>query len=163
MSVSASGSFVVVSSVRALSLVPRVRGRRVAWRRSSPGCSFLRVAVRVSQRGVRVRGVSLCRPWRWVVGSGSSVVGAVRRVAPACGPPFFGAFLTAAARPCLRAAEARPLRRDQPRGVFKRQRRLAKRGYANDQGLNQTSGYATGIGGSSHDTPRRKPAPVPIG
>ena len=62
--------------------------------------------------------------------------------------PFFGNYPTRsacgqvrpAAGPCLRAAEARPLRRDQPRGVFKRQRRLAKRAYANDQGLNQTSG-----------------------
>ena len=52
VSVAASGSFVVVSSVRALSLVPRVRGRRVAWRRSSPVHSFLRVAVR-PQRVVR--------------------------------------------------------------------------------------------------------------
>jgi len=68
-------------------------------------------------------------------------VGLLRRAVPL----FFGASLTSAARPCLRAlvapaGEARPLRRDQPRGVFKRQRRLAKRGYANDQGLNQTSG-----------------------
>ena len=79
--------------------------------------------------------------------------GALARVARSWGPcvgllrravPLFSAdptsTVTAAARPCLRAAEARPLRRDQPRGVFKRQRRLAKRGYANDQGLNQTSG-----------------------
>ena len=43
---SVSASFVVVSSVRALSLAPRVRGRRVAWRRSSSGCSFLRVCLR---------------------------------------------------------------------------------------------------------------------
>jgi hypothetical protein len=46
VSASASGAFVCVSSVRALSLGPRVRGRRVAWRRSSARCSFLRVCLR---------------------------------------------------------------------------------------------------------------------
>ena len=47
--------------------------------------------------------------------------------------------------PCLRAAAARPLRRDRPRGVFKRQRRLAKRAHADDQGLNQTSTPRHGV------------------
>ena len=87
MSVASSGSFVVVSSVRALSLVPRVRGRRVAWRRSSPVHSFLRVAVR-PQRVFRPGFAS-----SGALASGSSVVGAVRRVAPACGPLFSAHYI----------------------------------------------------------------------
>ena len=72
VSAAASGSFVVVSSVRALSLVPRVRGRRVAWRRSSPSRSFLRVCLgpRWVWRPAPLAGRSVCwaegpgQPWR---------------------------------------------------------------------------------------------------
>jgi hypothetical protein len=99
------------------------RGRASRGVRRGGGSTALRLA----------RSSSSVRSW-------GPCVGLLRRAVP-----FFSAIthtkrLIAAARPCLRAAEARPLRRDQPRGVFKRQRRLAKRGYANDQGLNQTSG-----------------------
>ena len=158
----------------ALSLAPRVRGRRVAWRRSSPVRSFLRVAcVRggcsgrvlvvvhgVVRSGGSGRGGGSVR-WRVRLTSASSCWGrawVVRRAVP-----FFRRIPIAVAGPRLRAAKARPLRRDQPRGVFKRQRRLAKRGYANDQGLTKPQSYANGFGGSSHYTPRRKPTPVPIG
>ena len=68
MSAQSSGAFVCVSSVRTLSLDPRVRGRRVAWRRSSPVCSFLRVCLR--PRWVWRPRLWVGGPCFWLVGPG---------------------------------------------------------------------------------------------
>ena len=103
MSASASGSFVCVSSVRALSLDPRVRGRRVAWRRSSARCSFLRVCLRPrwvfrpgSTVNVRWSWHMACWRCRWssrhsfarVAGLGATRRGSLRRAAPFFPPNF---------------------------------------------------------------------------
>ena len=113
MSALSSGAFVCVSSVRSLSLDPRVRGRRVAWRRSSPVCSFLRVCLRprwVFRAGVGGAGAAWVSRGSLVV-LGLRVGASLRRVVSP-----FSAFCqtdattiaqSAAAGPCLRAAEAR--------------------------------------------------------
>jgi hypothetical protein len=71
---------------------------------------------------------------RWVARSWGPCVGFAWRAVP----PFLAHSRTAAAGPRLRALGA-PAGEAQPRGVFKRQRRLAKRAHAMAKGLNQTS------------------------
>ena len=132
-----------------------VGSRGVGRRRGARSCgSACGLGGCSGRRSVLVRGVARSGRSGRVGGSGrcrvrlrtrASAGVAVRRVAPARGP-LFSAHCpdrcggTLPAGPACGQQKLDPLRRDQPRGVFKRQRRLAKRGYANDQGLNQTSG-----------------------
>ena len=138
-------------------------GRRVAWRRSSSGMLVLAglpaASVGVRRPAVRVRG--------WP-GRVAGVVGAVRRVAPACGPPFFGAFLIAAARPLRRVPACGQQKLDRCGGTNREEYLSAKGDWQSAamptiKALTKPHTDAIGFGGSSHDTPRRKPAPVPIG
>ena len=133
---------------------PRVRGRRVAWRRSSPVASFLRVCLR--PRLVFRPSLVVVRGWLVLVGRAGLAVragvvfgwglallavcgrGCFRRAAP-----FFRRITTDRCGGTLPACGQQQLDRcggTNREEYLSAKGDLAKRGYANDQGLNQTSG-----------------------